>query len=75
MNEDLKQQIRRRTYARRLKFGEPLGDLADAFTVCPECKGRRKVCVESSYDGVAQASLEVCRKYNGDGFVPTTTMK
>jgi DnaJ-class molecular chaperone len=68
-NEQLKQEIRHRLYAARRKAGEPLADLALEFVECPQCAGRGKYCFEGVDDGVRFASLEVCPRCQGHGFV------
>ncbi len=68
MDDDLKQQIRRRLYGERIKNRQPLGELSNYFATCPRCSGRGEVG-ESLANG---AEIDYpCPTCDGDGFIPT----
>jgi DnaJ-class molecular chaperone len=69
--EDVKQQIRRRLYAQRLKAQQPPGELADFFVTCPRCRGRGEVGSSDVQNGVAVEADGPCPTCNGDRFIPT----
>jgi hypothetical protein len=61
--------FRRPSYVARRQAGQAVGDLSEYFMDCSTCAGRGKVCVESADGGARVASLEVCGRCGGDGFL------
>jgi hypothetical protein len=68
-SEQLKLDLRRRTFAAKFNPADPFYSQSEYFILCPDCKGTRRICKENLENDKVVADLGFCERCGGDGFI------